>query len=196
MGALFGVALFFAHLAVVGLFGVFVGACALSRMMRRGSTWRERIGAAVTAGVPFVVPALLLLASPTSGLPSPAIAFRLWPFKAQVFLTNLLVFQGDIDLPSFVLVAAGAILLTASRAAALPRMMWFPSAALLLAFIALPSRLLAGAAVDGRIPIAIWLIVISALDIRLDRNRVRVAAVGLSAILPVARGSGHARLVL
>lgn len=174
----FVIALFFCHLFAAGVYGVGLLAYEVDRLRQGRGAWLPRIGAFVSAGLPFLPILPLLMASPTWGLSGE----NMWEPRGKVdgieWVVNVYF--------DYVAVALTAIVVGAGVWAARHRLLYVHSLMLPLllvsgaVYLAMPRVVFATYMADLRLPVAIAFMVLAAMRVDL---RHRLARRGFAVVL-------------
>jgi hypothetical protein len=163
VGSAVAVALFFAHLAALGVYAVLVAGIELQRVFGKPLPWGQRLRRLVVGALPFAVPlGLLLFASPTGGKVGDAVVFNLWLGWKPLALYRTLL-SGNALLDAVTPIVLGLALIAALfggmiRTAPPIRL---ALAALVLTFLVAPSDLMGALWLDARLPIALAFVAIA-----------------------------------
>ncbi len=189
IGMIMATAIYLAHLAAFGCYALAIGALAITPSRHgTGSTIESGIGGlarrALLAALTLAPPIILFLMSPTSGAPA-KIAYgnplRKFDLPVSIFDNYSRVFDG---LTFAVVLLAVIIGLISGAIRPHPRLRW-SLAALLAAFVVLPSQFLTASGIDHRLPIAIAFLFVASSDLTMTsvaRQRwVGLALLGLFA---------------
>ncbi|HTJ65670.1 MAG TPA: hypothetical protein VL899_17855, partial [Alphaproteobacteria bacterium] len=182
IGAMLATFIYLGHLAAFGCYALSIAALGLAPA--DGSRWSLR--RAIPAIATLVPPALLFLLAPTSGGSveiSYGNIFRKFDLPVSLFDNYDRLFDGITF--GILLIALIAGLLRGGLVMD-SRMRWCV-AAVLLAFLLMPARLLSAAGIDHRLPVAIALLFVASTDWTAFRYRRGVAGV-LLALLVVRMG--------
>lgn len=189
-GSAFAVALYLGHLYAFGVYALVLGGIELVRLIeaRRG---RGRYGFAEAAvlGAPFLLPVyLFVFVSPTSG----AVGATYWgDLSRKVSAPFNVVNAYNLPLDALTLLAVAGLVLAGlvTRRVVVAWVMSGALALMLLAFLAMPDKLLSSYGADQRLPIAIALLAVASTDGRL-RSAVwrRGLALALAALFVVRMG--------
>jgi hypothetical protein len=186
-GTLFSIALFFCHLATVGLYAIIVAGYEVQRSTGALgiSKWKAVRDLLVGASI-FVAPLLLFIASSTSGEASSVIDYVYpWGWTKLITIYRVLM-SGNwlLDNLMVVVVAMFIVILICHGRLQVYKFMCLPLILLLITYLVMPETLLSGRYVDTRLPIAIIFVAIGCTQLKL-RNKVWYRAVlsGLAVFL-------------
>jgi hypothetical protein len=169
IGMIMATAIYLAHLAAFGCYALAIGALAITPSRREGGSTIERgigclAGRGLFAAATLAPPAILFLMSPTSSAPA-KLAYgnplRKFDLPVSIFDNYNRAFDGM----TFAVVLIAVVIGLIGGAIRLhPRLRWCV-AALLAAFVVLPSRFLTASGIDHRLPIAIAFVFVASSDL-------------------------------
>ncbi|MDB5599655.1 MAG: hypothetical protein JWN71_1699 [Xanthobacteraceae bacterium] len=182
VSALFGIALFFCHLFVLGVYGIALLAFELRRMwIHRDQPLARRLIDFCATGLPFIPVIPLLLASPTMRLA----AENDWQQRGKID-GLMFVFTVYSDIVAFAMIG---IVVTAGVWAVRRGLMrvhpfcWFMLAVGGLVYLILPRVLFSTYLADQRLPIALAFMLIACIDLKLRHQIVRRGFIAVLLIL-------------
>jgi hypothetical protein len=180
-GLVFSTAIYLAHLAAFGCYALAVAALAFAS--RDG--WRAMGRRLAFALVTLAPPAILFLLAPTSGAPAKFAygnPLRKLDLPVSIFDNYNRVFDGA----TFGILLVGVIVALVRRKVVVHHRLRWSLAALLAAYVLLPSQFLSASGIDHRLPVAIALVFIGVSDWSgfAVRQR-RPLAIGLFVLLAV-----------
>ncbi len=195
-GTVLAVATLFCHLVAFGLYAVILAGLALDETIAR---WRETrriaVGALLLPAIPLgVALAIFVAVSPTAGQAREPITYAMWfGWKPLMAYRTILSSFPRLDLltvgPLVLLVAAAAWW----RQLRIASTMVIPILLLILTFVVMPYGLFGSLYADARLPIAILLVIIAALDLRPLPRRVLIRGTTVVLALLIARDTAIAR---
>lgn len=189
-GTVFSVALFFCHLAALGVFAVFLAGYELQQAIGTFRKGRWTVLPDLLASVSiFTPPLILLLLSPTSGEARDKIGYNtpLLPWKAFMLFRSPLSGDWFLDITLIFLFLAVLVLGCRYGRISIAKSMALPLTFLLIAFVALPIKAMDGFFVDTRIPAAILFVAIASLDVTFAAPRMQRAVVAGLTVALIAR---------
>jgi len=188
-GSVLAVMLLFCHLMAFGLFAVVLGGLALHEAL---AAWhrspREALARLLLPAVPVAAALALFVAlSPTAGEAGQPIAYHGWigwkPLMAYRTLLGANPWLDAVTLVPVVLLVAGLAL---ARRLGVAAAMVLPLALLGATFLVMPHALFGALYADARLPVAVMLVAIAALDVR--RLPPRAVALGGAALVALLAG--------
>jgi hypothetical protein len=199
-GSILAVAILFCHLVAFGLFAVILGGLALTDAFM---FWRRNgqfalvplLARLLPPSVPLAIAlAVFVAVSPTAGQVREPITYFAWigwkPLMAWRTLTGPIPW---LDLATIGPLLAMLVLAAALRQLRLAPVMILPIALLALTFVVMPYGLFGSLYADARLPIAVLMVVIAALDVRPLKPLTLVFSTALALGLLVARDAVIAR---
>jgi hypothetical protein len=180
------VALFFCHLSSLGIYGIGVLACEVSRLwQQRAEPWTRRIVDFVASGLPFLAAAPLLAKSPTLQL----VGSTYWDQRGKI--DGLMYALSDYsDIAAFALIFA---MVSSGVWAVRHRVLRFHPLALPLlivggaVYLALPRVMFDTYMTDQRVPLGIVFLLFACGDLELRRRLVRRAFMVVLIVLITGR---------
>ena len=180
------VALFFCHLCALGIYGVGVLSFEISRLWeRRREAWPARIVDFVVSGLPFLVAAPLLYASPTMQLVGGVSWEQGGKFDGLMFVISD---YSDIAAVALIVVMAASIVWAVRH-----RVLRFHPLVLTLllvggvVYLALPRVMFDTYMTDQRVPVGVAFMLVACGDLELRRRLVRRACMAALIVLIGAR---------
>jgi hypothetical protein len=159
IGAVFALALFFAHLLACGLYGVLVIGHAAGRAWRREG--RSALSELLVAALPFLPPlAILLLATPGSA--GGAVVYGNALRKLDLLFSVFDNYNRPFDVACFLLAAVALLTMFWRGWIRLAPAMTAPLGLLALVYLVMPSQLATASGADHRIPLLLALVLIAA----------------------------------
>lgn len=187
VSSLFVVVLFFCHLSALGVYGMGVLAVELMRLweLREKRPWAQALADFVLSGVPFLVAAPLLAASPTMQL----VARYEWePLGKLDGLINVVAVYSD-----FVTVGLMAIIIAGSIWAARRRLLhfhpfgWWIAGVGTVVYLALPRVMFDSYMADQRVAVPLAYLLIACVSLDLRHRLVRRGFIVMLLVLLAAR---------
>jgi len=195
-GTVLAVAILFCHLVAFGLFAELLGGLALAEALVR---WRETrrlaLGTLLLPVIPVgVALAIFVALSPAAGEVREPIEYAPWiGWKPLMAYRTVLGSMPRLDLVTVGPIVVLAVVAAVRRKLRVARAMWPPIALLVLTFVVMPYGLFGSLYADARLPIAILLVMIAAVDPRPLSPKRLMACGGLALGLLIVRDAAIAR---
>ena len=168
--SLVSIALFFAHIFALGLFGLSVMSHELWRCACRRPLALKSVAARLTvAGAPFVLPAAFWLLSAV-GQGGGLTDYGSWQHKVRVLLSPVLFHGQALDFQIFVFALLVLVVGILARKIGIAPQMRLPLLVLGVAAIIMPNWLLGGWGVDFRLPPVLVFLALAAMEFKISRR--------------------------
>jgi hypothetical protein len=184
-GALFALALFFAHLLAFGLYGILVMSYEAALAWRSGGRARA-LARVAFAGAAFL-PALAILALAGPGTLAGNVASGRFVRKLDLLFSVFDNYNRLFDIVCFALVVLGLLIAYWRRWMQLAPVMAVPLAALGVAYLAMPSQLATASGADHRIPLLLALVLIGGSAWASPRRGLEALFLGAALVLFLVR---------
>lgn len=192
VGAAIAIVLFFCHMLALAFNALTIASIELQHAYeRRNDPWRAAVDL-IAGGAAFVPPGILFLVSATfAGGSGSGVTFKseFW-WKPYIFARHFMSANLWLDAVTAIACVAVLVMLLAGARLRIARDFRFAIVVLAVAFLALPFGFFTAQHLDIRVPMVLWFVVVSTLDVRIEKPSMRTAIVATLAVLAVLRAAG------